>query len=105
MARELILVPKIKYEGLLEKLKLNATNVADGQNINSAPVNGKTCDSFINDIEPCAEKAPCSDDNVAFVKKKRKSQTGKGLIMKAKFIGKPPGKSAKKQKKIKWLIY
>lgn len=62
MARELILMPKIKYEGLLEKLdqnmKPNATNIVEGQKINSAPVNDQTCDSCINNLESSAKIKP-----------------------------------------------
>ena len=37
--------------------------------------------------------------------KQKKSQTGKGLSVKSKSIGKPPGRSMKKSTKIKWLTY
>ena len=52
------------------------------------------------------ESTTNSDFNLKQHTKKKTSQTGHGLLVNAKYIGKPPGKTTKQRKKtIKWLLY
>ena len=115
MAKELILVPKVKYDNLLKTLETkNETyssctptegappivqddDVADSESFHSS--DEETSDMFDaiskqNDVKKRFQNV-----------KQKKLQTGKGLSVKSKTIGKPPGSSMKKRTKIKWLTY
>jgi hypothetical protein len=92
MAREMILVPKLKYERLLEKnghikesVKPNTTNDdKDHPAMTENTLTNTITSESINDT----------------------SQTGGGYVSRRKTIGKPPGVPMKRRKKhIPWLTY
>lgn len=89
MAREMILVPKLKYEHLLQKLENTEESVK------------QTIANTSNEQIP----KDVSND-VAVESMNDVSQTGSGYIGRRKTIGKPPGVSMKKRKKqIPWLTF
>ena len=93
MAKELILLPKIKYEQMLERL--------------AAPVNlHEKDDAEIKEpLEPLKDDNLDNPDNLKITNNGR-FQEGKGFIVKTDDIGKPPGKSKQKRRsKVKWMIY
>jgi capsid portal protein len=92
MAREMILVPKLKYERLLENNELN-----------KEPVKQDTVD---NDEDKKQMSDNTSTDTTMSYSINDTSQTGNGYVSRSKTIGKPPGVSMKRRKKrIPWLTY
>lgn len=86
MAREMILLPKLKYEHLLKKIGKNEDTVSDDQR-QEIPGNNLTDTTRSESI----------DDT---------SQTGSGYVSRTKTIGKPHGLPMKRRKKhIPWLSY
>ena len=91
MAREMILVPKVKYEHLLkhienkeEPVKQDTVNDKDKKQMSGDTLTDTTMSESINDT----------------------SQRGNGYVSRTKAIGKPPGVSIKRRKKhIPWLSY
>ena len=92
MAREMILVPKLKYERLLEKIEHynepvkpgTVTDDKDHKQMSENTLTDTTMSESTNDT----------------------SQTGSGYVSRRKIIGKPPGVSTKRRKKqIPWLTY
>lgn len=92
MAREMILVPKLKYERLLEKIEHQTEPVIpdivdidkDHPQISENSLTDTTMSDSINNTP----------------------QTGSGYVSRRKTIGKPPGVSTKGRKKeIPWLTY
>lgn len=90
MAREMILVPKLKYEHLLKTIENNEVPVQpdtaydDKKLINENTLDDTSKSESINDT----------------------SQTGSGYISRTQSVGKPPGVPVKRRKKhIPWLNY
>lgn len=85
MAREMILLPKLKYEHLLKKIGKNEDTVNDDQR-QEIPGNNLT-----------DTRSESIDDT---------SQTGSSYVSRTKTIGKPLGLPMKRRKKhIPWLSY
>lgn len=89
MAKELILVPKLKYDRLVEKVGQNSEQLhtTDIQDIQDSLTENQT----MSDRE----------DKASLL------QSGKGYVSKKQNIGRPPGISDVKRKKknIPWLTY
>lgn len=86
MAREMILLPKLKYEHLLKKIRKDEDTVSDDQR-QEIPGNNLTDTTRSESIDVT-------------------SQTGSGYVSRTKTIGKPPGLPMKRRKKhIPWLSY
>lgn len=92
MAREMILVPKLKYEHLLKKIEdkeepVNPDTMNDSKDEKQMPektLTDTTPSESINDT----------------------SQTGSGYVSRTQPIGKPPGLTMKRRKKqVPWLTY
>jgi hypothetical protein len=90
MAKELILVPKVKYERLLQKLEpVDTSSRENDQTSKPTPEDKVQLDSDLMD-------------------KTNLLQTGTGYITKNKMkVGKPPGISnvRRKKKHVPWLTY
>lgn len=92
MAREMILVPKLRYERLLEKIEHNNEPVKP-DTVNDDKDHKQTSGNTLTDTT----MSESTNDT---------SQTGSGYISRSKIIGKPPGVSMKRRKKhIPWLTY
>lgn len=90
MAKEMILVPKLKYDRLLEKVGQKSEQLLS-TDTQETP-NSITENQNVKD----------SDDTRGLL------QSGNGYVSKKKNIGKPPGipdVRRKKKKNIPWLIY
>jgi hypothetical protein len=89
MAKEMILVPKLKYERLLKKLE--------------------TVDTSSREIEQTLKQTPedLAQTDSDLVDKTNLLQTGSGYVTKKMKVGKPPGISnvRRKKKNIPWLTY
>ena len=88
MAKELILVPKLKYDILQEKL--TARVCEDSKLVDQTKV---------DDASDTNEK----HEKTMIIPKKK--QNGAGLVVSTKRVGRPPGKPQRPQKKIKWMTY
>ena len=113
MAKEFILVPKMKYENLVRKVSaINESDISNDQDGLTTQGTHEGRDELQHPVKnenvsdrACSESTTNSDFDLKEHKGKKKSQTGHGMIVKTKGIGRPPGKSTKQRKKIKWLIY
>lgn len=88
MAKELILVPKLKYDRLVDKADQNSKQLR--------PTDIQDSSDLLTENQPNREE------------KNNFLQTGKGFVSKKKNIGKPPGipdVRRKKKKNIPWLTY
>lgn len=93
MAREMILVPKLKYEHLLKKIGNNEESVKP---------------ETVNDDKDQRQQISEStlDDTTMSESIHGTSQTGSGYVSRTKIIGKPPGVPMKRRKKrTPWLTY
>ena len=85
----MILVPKLKYEHLLQKLGKNEEPVKPDTVIDDQ--------IHAENTETDTTRSKSIDDT---------SQTGSGYVSKTKTIGKPPGVAMKRRRKhIPWLSY
>jgi hypothetical protein len=89
MAREMILVPKLKYEHLLKKLENTEESIKQD-------ITNTSNEQIPKDTSHDTAMEPMNDT----------PQTGSGYISRRKIIGKPPGVSMKRRKKqIPWLTF
>jgi hypothetical protein len=89
MAKEMILVPKVKYERLLQKLEpVDTSSRENDQSSRQTPGDQVQSDSDLMD-------------------KTNLLQSGTGYVTKKKKVGKPPGFSnvRRKKKHVPWLTY
>lgn len=92
MAREMILVPKLKYEILLKKIEDKEEPVKP--------------DTMNDDKDETKMYEKTFTDTTLSESINGTSQTGSGYVSRTQTIGKPPGVPMKRRKKhIPWLTY
>ena len=89
MARELVLLPKIKYEILLKKTKGVDHNDEMECKKDNEP------DNKIDEHNGNQLSSPRSKTDKQKQNSKKTSQVGKGLMVRARRVGKPPGQKNK----------